>query len=439
MKKQIIIPFIILVIFGAGLSYCTKETDGGSTNNPSVTPGTTGDYTVFAWNDLGMHCLNPSYDKLVILPPYNNVLVQVVKRGNPPTIVTTGITVAYRLLNNTTSYNKRSYGGFWDNFQKLFGTTPPAHDIGMKGKGLAGEMAVSGDHFIAEGIPVVPVNDNSTWNPYQVAEITVKNNSGTVLIQTQAMVPTSDEINCAKGHGSTPANAFDDILAKHDSKHGTSLSATANKPVLCASCHPSPALGINSGPQMYLSRALHGSHANKTGIGCYDCHPGATTKCNRSLAHTSDNGNCTECHGTMANVASTIAAGRVPWASEPACATCHTGVTGVSTGTTLYRNAKGHGNVYCTACHGSPHAMYPSRETADNYQPNQYQGSKIKTIGSCGICHKSSRGESGSSSEFNSEHGGTNPEKSISCRVCHTSVSSNTAAWPHAYTWKNSN
>jgi hypothetical protein len=190
---------------------------------------------------------------------------------------------------------------------------------------------------------------------------------------------------------------------------------------------------------MYLSRALHGSHADKTGIGCYDCHPGATTKCNRSLAHTSDNGNCTECHGTMANVASTIAAGRVPWASEPACATCHTGVTGVSTGTTLYRNAKGHGNVYCTACHGSPHAMYPSRETADNYQPNQYQGSKIKTIGSCGICHKSSRGESGSSSEFNSEHGGTNPEKSISCRVCHTSVSSNTAAWPHAYTWKNSN
>jgi hypothetical protein len=152
MKKKIIIPLIILVFFGTGLSYCIKETDGGDTNNPSVTPGTTGDYTVFAWNDLGMHCLNPSYDKLVILPPYNNVLVQVVKRGNPPTIVTTGITVAYRLLNNTTSYNKRSYSGFWDNFQKLFGTTPPAYDIGMKGKGLAGEMDVSGDHFTAEGI-----------------------------------------------------------------------------------------------------------------------------------------------------------------------------------------------------------------------------------------------------------------------------------------------
>jgi hypothetical protein len=440
MKKQSSISLVILLMLMAGLSFCTKENEGGVTNNPSVKPGSTGDYSVFAWNDLGMHCLNPSYDKLVILPPYNNVLVQVVKRGNPPTIVTSGITVSYKLTNNTTSYNKRSYGGFWDNFAKLFGPgIPPAHDIGLKGNGLSGDMALSGDHYVAEGIPVVPVNDNGTWNPFQVAEITVKNSSGTVLIQTQAMVPTSDEINCAKCHGSATINAFDDILAKHDLKHSTSLSLAASKPVLCASCHPSPALGITTGPQKYLSQVLHGSHAGKTGIGCYDCHPGATTKCNRSLAHTAADGNCTTCHGDMANVASTIASGRVPWASEPSCATCHTGVTGVSTGTTLYRNARGHGDIYCTACHGSPHAMYPSRETADNYQPNQYQGSKIKTIGSCGICHSSSRGQSGSSGEFTSEHGGTNPDKSIGCRVCHTSVPSNTANWPHAYTWKNSN
>ena len=109
---------------------------------------------------------------------------------------------------------------------------------------LSGDMTLSGDHYIAEGIPVVPVNDNGTWNPFQVAEITVKDSSGTVLTQTQATVPTSDEINCAKCHGSATVNAFDDILAKHDSKHGTTLSAAANKPVLCASCHPSPALGI---------------------------------------------------------------------------------------------------------------------------------------------------------------------------------------------------
>lgn len=417
----------MLIVLSAGLISCTK-TDDGSTD-------TEGAWSVFAWNDLGMHCLNPTYDKLVILPPYNNVMVQVVKRGSPPEIVATGITVEYKLKDNSTSYNKRTYGGFWDNANKLFGVTP-AHDIGLKGKGLTGNMTATGNYFIAEGIPVVPVNDNNTWNPYQIAEITVKDGTGKILAETRATVPTSDELNCAKCHGN---NAFDDILSEHDSEHGTTLSAAASKPVLCASCHPSPALGINTGPQKYLSQALHGSHSSR-GASCYDCHPGATTKCNRSIAHTSDDGSCTNCHGSMANVASTIAAGRIPWASEPACASCHEDVTGVSTGTALYRNSQGHGSMYCSACHGSPHAMLPSSETSDNYQSKQYQGftSKIKTIGSCGVCHDSSRGEN-DSEEFAEVHGASNPEKIIGCRACHTSVPSSTASWPHAYTWKNSN
>ncbi len=86
---------------------------GDPGNNNTVT--VTGDYSVFAWNDLGMHCLNPTYDKVVILPPYNNLMAQVVKRGASPEIVTTGITVTYKILDNTSSYGKRSYGGFWDN------------------------------------------------------------------------------------------------------------------------------------------------------------------------------------------------------------------------------------------------------------------------------------------------------------------------------------
>ena len=158
-------------------------------------------------------------------------------------------------------------------------------------------MTVTDNYFIAEGIPVVPVDDNNSWNPFQVAEITVKDGSGNVIAQTKATVPTSDEINCAKCHGT---NAFDDILSKHDSKHSTDLSAASRKPVLCASCHPSPALGIRSGPQDYLSQVLHGSHSTR-GASCYDCHPGSTTKCNRSLAHATADGNCVTCHGDMAN------------------------------------------------------------------------------------------------------------------------------------------
>ena len=103
-----------------------------------------------------MHCINPSYDKLVILPPYNNLMVQVVKRSNPPEIVKSGIAEAYKPTNNSTSYNKRSYGGFWDNASKFFGATL-THDIGLKGNGLSGNMTITDNYFIAEGITVVPV------------------------------------------------------------------------------------------------------------------------------------------------------------------------------------------------------------------------------------------------------------------------------------------
>jgi len=430
MKSQFKISWILLVIC-AGFISCSKNT---------TTPGTSSEYSVFAWNDLGMHCLNPSYDKLVILPPYNNITVQVVKRGELPQIVTSGVTVSYRIKGNTTSYNKRSYGGFWDNSNKLFGVTL-THDVGLKGNGLSGDMTPTGNYYFAEGVPLVPVDDNGTWNPFQVAVITVSDAGGNLLATTEATVPTSDEINCAKCHDQS-GDAFTDVLMHHDEEFGTSFSVTANQPVLCASCHPSPALGINTGPQMYLSRAIHGSHASRAGITCYDCHPGETTKCSRSIAHTASNGNCTTCHGDMANVASTIASGRIPWASEPKCATCHTGVTGVDTGTALYRNSHGHGDMICSACHGSPHAMVPTSQASDNFQSKQYQGftDKVKTIGSCGVCHTSSRGGGGGEAgEFNEEHGGSNPKQMTGCNACHTSVPVNTSAWPHAYTWQNSN
>lgn len=429
MKSNFFLLILVLCIF---LSFsCKKET--------TTVPASGGAYVVFAWNDLGMHCLNPSYDEMVILPPYNTVNAQVVKRGDPPQIITTGITVEYNLVNNTSSYGKRLYGGFWTNFTALFGGAPPANNIGLTGTALSGTMVAKTDHFSAEGMPVVPVNDAGIWDPFQVIEVRVKDASGNLLASTQATVPTSDEINCAKCHTQGTESVFTNILKAHDAAQGTSLNN--QKPVLCAKCHGSPALGT-SGPGSsgkYFSQAVHGFHASK-GATCYDCHPGTSTKCNRSLAHGGNNsdGYCTNCHGDMANVALTIENGRVPWVTEPKCITCHASVSGVETNALLYRNSVGHGNIYCTACHGSPHTMFPSRETKDNYQPNQYQGSKIKTIGSCGVCHDSSKGE-GSGGEFSGTHGGTNPEHQNTCHVCHTSVSSNTANWPHAYTWKNSN
>ena len=396
------------------------------------------DYVVFAWNDLGMHCLNPTYDDSVILPPYNTVWAQVVRKGSPPQVVTSGLTVEYRIINNTFSYGKQSYGQFWDNMQALFGTTLP-HDKGLNledptvNNGLSGTMLAKGDHFQANGIPVTPVEDGGTWNPFQVAEVTVRDSAtGQLLAQTRATVPTSDEINCSGCHGVDAPP----ILVAHDNLSGTNLQN--QKPVLCASCHASPALGSAGQPGMkYLSQAIHSFHGNLAADQptCFNCHPGEKTKCNRSLRHTADDGNCTTCHGTLAEMGSSIAAGRIPWVNEPKCAKCHSAtIPEVDTGTTLYRNAKGHGGMNCAACHGSPHAMVPSREASDNYQAISYQG-KAVTIGSCGACHSNSRG-AGNLGEFAEEHGGTNPEKPNACHICHTSVPSTPTLWPHAFKWQ---
>ncbi|MBP2681850.1 MAG: hypothetical protein H6Q78_1713 [Candidatus Krumholzibacteriota bacterium] len=422
--------FVMLPLFS-----CSSDSTG-----PGGGGDVGGDYVVFAWNNLGMHCLNDTYDQAVILPPYNTLWAQVVLKGNPPEIVTSGVTVDYAIDVNTYSYGKRSYGQFWDNavalFGPLLGITSLPHDIGLTGIGLSGKMTAAADHFIAEGIPVTPVNDAGQWNPYQAALITVRSSGGTVLAQTRATVPVSDEINCAKCHGQ---DAWHDVLLKHDQLHTTNLLAST--PVLCASCHGSPALGT-SGPGtsgIYLSKAIHGAHASRGAV-CYDCHPGPATLCNRSVRHSTTDGNCTTCHGTIDQVASTIPGARIPWVNEPSCVSCHTGVAGVATGFALYRDAPGHGGLYCATCHGSPHAMYPSRLALDNYQPLQYQNftGKVKTLGSCGVCHDSSRGE-GVGGEFSEVHGGTGPERKIGCHMCHTVVPTETSKWPHAYEWKNSN
>jgi hypothetical protein len=439
MLRSVLLASSIVILVSVGCSSSSKP----GKHRVDI-PAADGEYVVFAWNDLGMHCLSPTYDAAVILPPYNTVWAQVVKRGNPPTIVTAGLTAEYRIIDNTYSYGKTDgHGGafaqFWDNCQALFGTTL-GHDTGLNledpgmHNGLSGQMVPKGDHFQVNGIPVVPVNDAGVWNPYQVIEVTILSGAN-VVAQTRATVPTSDEINCAKCHGQ---DAFEDALSKHDQMHGTALAA--NTPVLCASgtCHTTPALGqTGSGTAGYLSAAIHGAHANRDAA-CLDCHPGALTKCNRSLAHTDESGTCATCHGSMEQIASGIRTGaRVPWVREPKCSACHigiphVGIPHVDTGAVLYRNAKGHGGIYCVSCHGSPHAMYPSREATDNYQPLHYQNSD-KTIGSCGVCHDSSRGEG--IEEFDETHGGSGGQASA-CRICHTSVSGNAAQWPHAFLWK---
>lgn len=445
--RAILRPFGTILLLAA-LVAC----GGGDSPSETSVPAQTAKYVVFAWNDLGMHCLNPTYDTAVILPPYNTVWAQVIERGNPPRVVTTGLTVEYRIVNNTSSATKGSFGQFWQHVQALFGLTAPlATDTGINledpavHNGLAGTMLAKEDHFQVNGVPVTPIDDSGVWNPFQVMEVTVKDASGAIVAQTKATVPTSDEINCAKCHLPGPSNnnnAFLDILQKHDALHQPPDGLLVpSQPILCASCHGTPALGLNDPGDSgkFLSEAIHRAHATRTApdgsaITCFDCHPGATTRCNRSLAHTAGDGSCTSCHGTVRQVAySIISSGRIPWVNEPKCANCHGGVAEVDTGATLYRNAKGHGAVYCAGCHSSPHAMVPSREASDNFQAIQYQGG-AKSIGSCGVCHDGSRGAG--ISGFLQQHGSDGT--ATACSVCHTAITTTSpTSWPHQFQWRN--
>jgi hypothetical protein len=52
----------------------------------------------------------------------------------------------------------------------------------------------------------------------------------------------------------------------------------------------------------------------------------------------------------------------------------------------LYRFSSGHGGLQCAACHGSPHAIYPSLHRNDNLQNEALQG-HAGTLSDCTVCH----------------------------------------------------
>ncbi len=395
MKKIYTYSVIISVIMIAALtvSFFALRPAARADNNPAPSP-----YVVLGWNSLGMHCLDPSFSEICILPPFNTLMVQVLRRGAPVSVVTSGITLEYSIEKNTTVVGKTD---FWQYANQLFGVNLPI-GVGLTGNGLKGVMKLNGDHYEATGIPLLPLDDKMRWNPYQVAAVVLKDKGGKVIQTSRIVVPVSDELNCAKCHagdadaslayGINTGTVEGNILAIHDKISGTTLSS--QKPVLCANCHGSNALGKpGNGVQKSLSEAMHGKHSRIMGDvpGCYDCHPGQNTQCLRTAisgmgSATGDDPSCPSCHGDLANVAATIATGRRPWLDEPTCEQCHGDSHTVKGG--LYRDTKGPDGVYCAGCHNSPHVWWPSKRAIDNVQPNSLQSAPT-AIGanSCQICH----------------------------------------------------
>ena len=313
----------------------------GSGNNPD-TPVTGSGYTILAWNNLGMHCMDDDYEVFSILPPYNTVNAHLIRNGS---IITdsTSYRLTYEAVRdpagsiNTTSVGKTN---FWAKGHLMYGNGATVEDVGLEGKAMPGlqnqpqNFEWGGSQllkwFEAAGIPITPVDDDGNTNSYPMMRVKAWDTAGNLLAQSDIVLPVSDEMDCRKCHASgagsaaRPAagwvnNANDkhdfrlNILRLHDEKqlsnptfvsalqtagyHSSGLFATVQSgtPILCASCHASEALpgtGVSGVPA--LTQAMHASHADvvspENGLvlnaasnrsACYQCHPGSSTQCLR--------------------------------------------------------------------------------------------------------------------------------------------------------------
>ncbi len=259
--------------------------------------------------------------------------------------------------------------------------------------------------FEAAGIPMAVYDDSGRKNPYPLMRVQAKVGQD-IVASVDTVVPISGEAECQRCHASTldggngaatqelidngitVYDSLDDpadnipfeasiewasdlnIIALHDLKHGTSLSqgfdanGKANNPVVCQTCHYTPALDLAQfgplGPEndnvdpivlndgaititslangrdqaknKSMSNVMHNNHAHVTdldgnplfpamppavdaqgnkrdplvtqdilGQTCYSCHPGNKTKCMRG-AMANGGQVCQDCHGNMDQV-----------------------------------------------------------------------------------------------------------------------------------------
>jgi hypothetical protein len=447
-------------------------------------------HRILAVNDLGMHCIDREFSIYSILPPFNVVHAQVVERpisGKPRLLDDTSVIVRYSpVVDALGSVNSTSVGktSFWEHVLAAYGADlPPGQgllglympdDAPDPGPQLVPYSAASG-WFGAGGIPIIDRDDAGEFLPFPLLRMSAfDKTTGAYLAHTDIVLPVSSETDCQNCHATGKIAARDpgvdwatdldlelqtkkNVLILHDNKLGTDLQHET--PVLCARCHYSPALDLaGTGPQgdqigkPTFSSAMHDFHGTRVdGQGlpvfppsgdaastCYQCHPGAQTRCLRG-AMANAGMECKDCHGGMRAVggAFPLAAGgsldgqndggsRRPWKDLPRCQSCHTGdavshLTGADlrmapdgirltqayrTGdeaaspilatnkrfaensNTLFRFSKGHSGVLCENCHGSTHAEWPHANPAsnDNVAANQLQGHTGK-LQECVVCH----------------------------------------------------
>ncbi len=74
------------------------------TYKTAVVTATTTQYTLTAWAELGMHCIDgEDYSVFSILPPYNSIHAQLMTKVSDPKLVTSGVTITYQAIKDSTA------------------------------------------------------------------------------------------------------------------------------------------------------------------------------------------------------------------------------------------------------------------------------------------------------------------------------------------------
>ena len=448
-----------------------------------------GRYSLIAWNDLGMHCVDGrDYSVFSILPPFNNLHAQLVNASTGK-VVTSGVSLTYEAVADPTgSINTTSVGktNFWSWSRPLYGASP-APDVGLTGYATPSRTAramaldTTNGWFEATGVPIMPYDDTGAKNFYPTVKVTARDATGKVLATTTTVLPVSDEMTCAACHSSRPAseantariaarpaagwvndsNAETDwkknILRLHDEKQasnptfvaalaakglntGLLASALAGTPSLCASCHASNALpGTGLAGVSALTSALHTNHgkaidpttmlsleSSTNRNACYMCHPGSVTKCLR---------------GAMGNAVD--AAGN----AEMGCQNCHGSMSKVGHPARVGWLQE----PDCQSCHHDGKRALTALDAAGNlvkpadarYATNAnvpaagfslFRFSKGHGGLQCEACHGATH------AEYPSSHANDNLQSIAlqgyagtirECTVCHATVPMTTAGGPH--------
>ncbi len=408
-----------------------------------------GQYRIIPRSDLGMHCACPTWDRFMLLPPYNTLRVQVLKGSSDidPDVITptNGMTVSYYFstANETDSYliNQDPYFKSWINNAPLLfpGFQPVVNGQvkGISGMGLSGNMVFNPTNVswenppgFAGGIPAYPVTTGSSSDimtdpfggpnrtPYLRAIINLKNSSGTVLASTSTTVPVgfggccTCHIPLAAQHGYTadPAGSFQYLGTLHartskiDFAKLDPTGRGVGGPIRCSWCHWDPAMGENAAP------GLPNVWPN------YQILPGANfTKADVRVSSMSFSEVLHKFHTQSSIVTS-------QWDPNIAknCYDCHPG-----NNVNCYRDGASHKSlgIWCTDCHGDLNQRVAGGQLAQPWQQSTLPTCTSAAAGSTTVfsCHTNRTYPNSWPGVFGKFLNSRGHMGSIDCLTCHGS------------------